>query len=201
MPDRSHGDPAPSASVYNVANALTALRMVLVPVFAWLLLREGGGDDASRLAAFVVFSVAMATDRIDGDVARKRGLVTDAGKIADPIADKALTGTAFVGLSVLGDLSWWVTVVVLVRELGITLMRFAIIRYGVLPASRGGKVKTALQALALALYVLPLPDALGPLQLGVMALAVVVTVATGVDYVASAIRRFRGGASTTGSES
>ncbi|TDE14040.1 CDP-diacylglycerol--glycerol-3-phosphate 3-phosphatidyltransferase [Jiangella asiatica] len=184
MPEPSTAPPSP----WNIANALTALRLVLVPLFGWLLLRDGGDHDPSRVVAFFVFGLAMLTDRLDGDLARRRGLVTDLGKIADPIADKALTGMAFVGLSLLDELPWWVTVVVLVREWGITLLRFAVIRYGIIPASRGGKLKTALQALALGLYILPLPSAFEPVQAVCMAVAVIVTVVTGVDYVLSAIR-------------
>lgn len=179
-------------SPWNIANALTVLRVVLVPVFGWLLLREGGDDNASRIAAFIAFVVAMFTDRIDGELARRRGLITDFGKIADPIADKALTGMAFVGLSILGELPWWVTVIVLVREWGVTALRFAVIRYGVMAANRGGKIKTTLQALALGLYLLPLPDWFGPIEATVMAFAVIVTVATGIDYAQSAIRLRRG---------
>ena len=134
-----------TVSNWNVANALTALRLALVPVFGWLLLGEPGGSTGGRLVAAAVFVVAGLTDRFDGELARRRGLVTDLGKIADPIADKALIGTALVGLSLLGELPWWVTVVVLVREIGITLLRFAVIRRAVMPAGRGGKVKTALQ--------------------------------------------------------
>ena len=131
------------------------------------------------------------TDRVDGELARRRGLVTDVGKIADPIADKALMGTALVGLSLLGELPWWVTVVVLVREIGITLLRFVVIRHGVMPAGRGGKAKTALQAVAIMLYVLPLPDALHVVAELAMAVAVVLTVVTGVDYVVKAWRLTR----------
>ncbi|MFW6091853.1 MAG: CDP-diacylglycerol--glycerol-3-phosphate 3-phosphatidyltransferase [Actinomycetota bacterium] len=173
---------------WNAANALTLLRLVLVPLLVWLLLRDGGEDTASRIAAAGVFAAAMVTDRVDGQLARRHGLVTDLGKIADPIADKALTGAAFIGLSLLEELPWWVTAVVLVREWGITALRFAVIRYGVLPANRGGKLKTALQALALVLYILPLPDAWLPVQAAAMALAVGVTVVTGADYVAQALR-------------
>jgi CDP-diacylglycerol---glycerol-3-phosphate 3-phosphatidyltransferase len=183
-------EPSPTLppSPWNIANALTILRVLLVPVFGWLLLRESGDDDGSRIAAFVAFAVAMLTDQIDGELARRHGLVTDFGKIADPIADKALTGMAFVGLSILGELPWWVTVIVLVREWGITAMRFAVIRYGVMAANRGGKLKTALQALALGLYILPLPGWFDPVEITVMAAAVIVTVVSGVDYVLSAIR-------------
>jgi CDP-diacylglycerol---glycerol-3-phosphate 3-phosphatidyltransferase len=184
-------------SIWNPANALTLVRLLLVPVFGWLLLRAGGDHDPSRIAAFAVFSVALVTDRLDGELARRRDMITDLGKIADPIADKALTGMAFIGLSVLGLLPWWVTLVVLGRELGITALRFAIIRYGVMPASRGGKVKTALQGLALGLYILPLPTGWEPVQVSAMALAVAVTVLTGIDYVLQAIRLRRSARSET----
>lgn len=190
MPSSSEAAP----SVWNIANALTFVRILLVPVLGWLLLREAGTDDPSRVAAFVVFSVALVTDRVDGELARHRDLITDVGKIADPIADKALTGTAFVGLSVLGELPWWVTIVVMGRELGITALRFAVLRRGVMPAGRGGKVKTAVQGLALGLYILPLPAALEPVQVTAMVIAVVVTLATGLDYVFQAFRSRRSSA-------
>jgi CDP-diacylglycerol--glycerol-3-phosphate 3-phosphatidyltransferase len=175
-------------SAWNIANAFTIARLLLVPVFAWLLLRGGGQDSAGRVAAFVIFAVAVATDRIDGDLARRRGLVTDFGKIADPIADKALIGSALVGLSVLGELPWWVTVLVLAREIGVTVLRFVVIRHGVMPASRGGKAKTVLQAVAISLYVLPLSGLGHAVAVAVMALAVLVTVVTGLDYVLRAAR-------------
>jgi CDP-diacylglycerol---glycerol-3-phosphate 3-phosphatidyltransferase len=175
-------------SVWNLANGLTALRLVLVPVFAWLLFVGDGHESGWRVAAAVTFAVAAMTDRLDGDIARRRGLVTDLGKIADPIADKALTGTALVGLSLLGELSWWATVIVLVREIGITLLRFVIIRHGVLPAGRGGKVKTAVQGLAILLYLLPLSGSAHVVAVVVMACAVLLTVVTGIDYVAQAYR-------------
>jgi CDP-diacylglycerol---glycerol-3-phosphate 3-phosphatidyltransferase len=173
-------------SAWNIANALTVLRIALVPVFGWLLLFDGGHETRYRILAAIVFAIASLTDRIDGDIARARGIVTDFGKVSDPIADKALMGTALVGLSVLGELPWWVTLVVLVREVGITAMRFVVIRHGVMPASRGGKVKTVLQAVAIGLYVLPLAGAWHVAAEVVMAAAVVVTVVTGVDYVVRA---------------
>ncbi|MFL6100951.1 MAG: CDP-diacylglycerol--glycerol-3-phosphate 3-phosphatidyltransferase [Actinomycetales bacterium] len=179
--------PPSGVSVWNIANALTFLRLLLVPLFAVLLLHDNGTQDGWRIAATAVFGVASLTDRFDGELARRRGLITDVGKIVDPIADKALIGTALVGLSWLDQLSWWVTVAVLVREVGITILRFVVIRHGVMPASRGGKVKTFLQALAIGLYLLPLE---GVWQTGaavVMAVAVVVTLVTGADYVARAV--------------
>jgi CDP-diacylglycerol--glycerol-3-phosphate 3-phosphatidyltransferase len=178
----------PKPSNWNIANALTVLRLVLVPVFLVQLLHEDGENNAWRVAAFVTFAVASVTDRIDGELARKHDLVTDFGQIADPIADKALIGAALVGLSLLDELWWWVTVLVLVREVGVTLLRFFVIRHGVMPASRGGKVKTLLQGLAIGLFVLPLPQALHWLAVGLMVVAVVLTVVTGVDYVARAVR-------------
>ena len=178
----------PQASAWNIANALTVSRLALVPVFGWLLLHDGDPSTNYRLLAAGVFAVATATDRIDGDIARAKGIVTDFGKVSDPIADKALMGMALVGLSIIDLLPWWVTILVLVREVGVTALRFVVIRHGVMPASRGGKVKTALQATAIMLYVLPL-DAFPlsgfwqAISVAVMSLAVVVTVGTGADYV------------------
>ena len=174
--------------IRSVANYLHVLRLALVPVFLALLLAGGGDALGWRAAACAAFLVASVTDRIDGDLARSRGLVTDFGKVADPIADKALTGAALIGLSVLGELSWGITVAVLAREVGVTLLRFWVIRHGVIPASRGGKVKTLMQAVAIGLYLLPLPDGAHPLQVAVMALAVAVTYVTGLDYVFRAVR-------------
>jgi CDP-diacylglycerol---glycerol-3-phosphate 3-phosphatidyltransferase len=179
--------PAQTVRVANVANGLTLLRLLLVPVFGWALVQEHGTETSWRVVAFVIFTVASVTDRLDGDLARRRGLVTDVGKMADPIADKALTGTALVGLSALDLLPWWVTVVILARELGITLLRFWVIRHGVIPASRGGKYKTFLQSVAIGLYLLPLQDWLATAAAWVMGAALVLTVATGVDYVARAL--------------
>jgi CDP-diacylglycerol--glycerol-3-phosphate 3-phosphatidyltransferase len=178
----------PVASSWNVANALTVLRLLLVPVFLVLLLHDDGDDAVWRVLAWVVFAVASVTDRIDGELARRRGLVTNVGVIADPIADKALIGAALIGLSLLDELPWWITVVILVREIGVTLLRFFVIRHGVMPASRGGKAKTLLQAVAIGLLVLPLGGILEDLALLLMYAAVVVTVVTGADYVQRALR-------------
>ncbi|CAL2070589.1 CDP-diacylglycerol--glycerol-3-phosphate 3-phosphatidyltransferase [Streptomyces murinus] len=175
------------ASVWNVANLLTMLRLVLVPGFVALMLADGGYDPAWRSLAWAAFAIAMITDLFDGHLARTYNLVTDFGKIADPIADKAIMGAALICLSSLGDLPWWVTIVILGRELGITLMRFLVIRYGVIPASRGGKLKTLTQGVAVGMYVLALTGWLATLRFWVMAAAVVLTVVTGLDYVRQAI--------------
>ncbi|MEU3146924.1 MULTISPECIES: CDP-diacylglycerol--glycerol-3-phosphate 3-phosphatidyltransferase [unclassified Streptomyces] len=175
------------ASVWNIANLLTMLRLVLVPGFVALMLADGGDDPAWRSFAWAAFAVAMITDLFDGHLARTYNLVTDFGKIADPIADKAIMGAALICLSVLGDLPWWVTGIILGRELGITLLRFLVIRYGVIPASRGGKLKTLTQGVAVGMYVLALTGWLATLRFWVMAAAVVLTVATGLDYVRQAI--------------
>ena len=182
------GDPVQAPSRLNLPNALTVLRLVLVPVFAWLLLRDGGDDSSSRIWSAVVFLALSFTDLVDGEIARRRGQVTSFGKIADPIADKALTGTALVGLSYLGELPWWVTLVILAREIGVTILRFWVIRHGVIPASRGGKVKTAFQMAAIVGYLLPVPEWLVPVRIALMAIALILTVATGVDYVVRALR-------------
>ena len=170
----------------NVANALTMLRLALVPVCVVLLV-EGGA--AYRVAAFGAFAVASVTDLLDGELARRRNLITDFGKIADPIADKALTGSALVTLSWLGELAWWVTIVILVRELAVTALRFWVIRRGVIAASRGGKVKTMLQIVAISLYILPGHFSL--VRELFMGAAVIATVVTGVDYTARAVRLHR----------
>lgn len=189
-------DPVPAATVgpvpvVNAANALTALRLVLVPVFVALVVASDMTHAGWRVAACLTFALASMTDLVDGWIARRFGLVTAFGKVADPIADKALTGTALVLLSSYDRLPWWVTVAILARELGVTVMRFWVIRYGVIAASRGGKVKTALQILAIVWYLWPLPAVLAGVGPWIMGAAVVVTVLTGLDYVLRALRMRR----------
>ena len=198
--------PLTKPSNWNLPNALTTLRIVLVPLFGWLLLMDGGQNSVLRIWAFVVFLVAILTDRIDGDIARRRNMVTDFGKLMDPIADKALTGMAFVGLSIIGELWWWVTILVLVREWGITLLRLWVIRYGVMAAGSGGKLKTVLQSVALGAFILPLKileDEWGSfatvlwwMAAALMAAAITLTVVTGVDYVVKALAVRREGRSS-----
>ncbi|MGW8377339.1 CDP-diacylglycerol--glycerol-3-phosphate 3-phosphatidyltransferase [Streptomyces sp. ODS28] len=184
---------ARKVSLWNIANILTMVRLLLVPCFAVLMLWAGGHDPAWRSFAWAAFTIAMITDLFDGELARRHNLVTDFGKIADPIADKAIMGAALICLSALGDLPWWVTGVILFRELGITLMRFWVIRHGVIPASRGGKLKTLTQGVAVGMYVLILTGPLATLRWWTMAAAVVLTVVTGLDYVRQAFVLRRAG--------
>jgi CDP-diacylglycerol---glycerol-3-phosphate 3-phosphatidyltransferase len=149
--------PGQPVSNWNLPNVLTSLRIVLVPFFGWALLQDGGDSIAWRCVAFVIFAGAMITDKIDGDIARKRNLITDFGKIADPIADKAITGMALIGLSIVGEIWWWVTIVVLIREWSVTLLRLSILSDVVVPAAQSGKIKTVLQSVALAGLCLPFP--------------------------------------------
>lgn len=192
VPGQSDVDPlTPRVSVVNVANVLTGLRIVLVPVFLAALFVGDGHETYWRMVAFIIFAVAVITDRIDGAIARSYGMVTEFGKLADPIADKALIGAAMIGLSMLGDLPWWVTIVILVREVGVTVLRFVVIRSGVIPASRGGKLKTLVQSVAIGLFVLPLGGAWLTGAWAFMWAAIVLTVLTGADYLLSAIRGVR----------
>lgn len=179
------------ARIANLANILTGLRLVLVPIFLVALFAGNGHETAGRVTAFAIFTVACITDRLDGLLARNYGMATEFGAFVDPIADKTLIGAALVGLSMLGDLPWWITVLILAREVGVTLLRLAVIHRGVIPASWGGKLKTVVQAVAIGLFVLPLSGPLHVVASVVLAAAIVLTVVTGVDYVVGAIRAVR----------
>jgi CDP-diacylglycerol--glycerol-3-phosphate 3-phosphatidyltransferase len=183
------------ASNGNLANIITVVRIFLAPVFIWLLVADDATLGLLRYVAAALFILAIATDSVDGILARRQNLVTDTGKILDPIADKVLIGGALITLSALGELWWWVTVVILVRELGITAFRFAVIRRRVIPASRGGKLKTILQSVAISFYLVPLWVLLGDwvhwVNAVLMALALLATVVTGIEYLAQAYRHTR----------
>nr|WP_224760696.1 CDP-diacylglycerol--glycerol-3-phosphate 3-phosphatidyltransferase [Salinibacterium sp. ZJ450] len=179
---------------WNVPNAITVLRILMIPLFVWMLLLDDGQDGALRWWAAVVFIVAIATDGIDGYIARRYNLVTDLGKLLDPIADKGLTGAALICLAILAELPWWVVVLVLVREIGITVWRFVELRKGlVIPASRGGKLKTLAQAVAISLALLPLWTVFGDwvhwLNGITMTIAVLLTVLSGLDYLIQSRRQ------------
>lgn len=183
------------ASTGNLANIITVVRILLAPVFVVLLVLDGGVDGPFRIAAAVLFIVAIATDSLDGHLARSRNLITDLGILLDPIADKVLTGAALVMLAVLAELPWWVVIVILVREWGITLFRFIMLRDRVIPASRGGKLKTVVQSVAISFALLPLWMLVGAgvhwLNTALMTAAVVLTIVTGVDYLWQAWRQNR----------
>jgi CDP-diacylglycerol--glycerol-3-phosphate 3-phosphatidyltransferase len=179
----------PQVRSLNVPNALTVFRIILVPVFLYLLLVSDTQGTALRYWALGVYIVAAITDLIDGDYARRTGQVTPFGQVADPIADKALIGAALIGLSWLGDLPWWVTAVILARELAVTVLRWWARSGGVIPASRGGKLKTVLQLFAVGFYLLPVDGSvLDAIRVVLMAAAVVVTLVTAVDYLFRAVR-------------
>ena len=175
------GDVNNDVPVLNVPNALTIARLLIVPLFGYLVLGVTQTQSA-QWAGATIFLIAAITDLIDGVWARKYGLVTNFGKIADPIADKALIGTALVALSITGDIPWWVTGVILFREVAITIMRFWVINHGVIPASRGGKVKTVSQIIAIVAYLIPVSgwvEVVAQMSLGV---ALAMTIVTGIDY-------------------
>lgn len=156
--DAAETQPSDRPSNWNVPNVLTTLRILAVPFFAWALLVDGGDSILWRCVAWAIFIAAMITDKIDGDLARKHNLITNFGKIADPIADKAVTGMAFVGLSIVGDVWWWVTIIVLLREWSVTLLRLSVLKKVVIAAADLGKLKTTFQAIALGTLCLPLRD-------------------------------------------
>ncbi|WP_458041288.1 MULTISPECIES: CDP-diacylglycerol--glycerol-3-phosphate 3-phosphatidyltransferase [Bacteria] len=176
-------------------NAITIARILCAPVFLWMLLADGGADGPLRWWAAVLFIVAIATDGIDGYIARRYKIVTDLGKLLDPIADKVLTGFAFIGLSILAELPWWITVVVLIREVGITVHRLVVASDHVVAAAWMGKLKTVAQAVALSLALLPLATVVGDwivwVNIVTMWVAVILTIASGIDYVVTEIRGSR----------
>ena len=175
------------ASTGNVANIITVVRILMAPVFIWLLLADDGALGFLRYVAAGLFVLAIVTDTVDGILARRQNLVTDFGKILDPIADKVLTGGALIALSILGELWWWVTIVILVREFGITIFRFAVISRRVIPAVASGKLKTVIQAVAISLLLFPFWTVLGDWEHWVgwvlMGVALVLTVVSGIDFV------------------
>ncbi len=176
------GDANNDVPILNVPNVLTIARLLIVPVFGYLVLGMAQTQNV-QWAGAMLFLVAAITDFIDGVWARKYGLVTNFGKIADPIADKALIGTALIALSITGEIAWWVTGVILFREIGITIMRFWVINRGVIPASRGGKVKTVSQIVAIVAFLIPVSgwvDVVAQMSLGI---ALAMTIVTGIDYI------------------
>lgn len=173
----------PKVGIANIANWLTLIRILLVPVMLWALFAHDGTNSWWRAFAWFIFALAAFTDRLDGELARKRGIGTDLGALLDPIADKALIGAGLIGLSILGDVWWWVTIIIMVREIGITWLRFTVISKKVIPASRGGKAKTLTQGFAIGFYIFPMPHWFDPLNALLMGVAIILTLVTGFQYL------------------
>ena len=183
----------------NIANLITIIRILMAPAFVWLLLADAGSDGILRYIAAVLFIVAIATDGVDGHLARRRNLVTNVGIMLDPIADKILIGGALVSLTILGELPWWVTTLILLREVGITVMRFSLLKDRIIPASRGGKLKTVIQSVAISVALVPIASIFGAMGVAnewvdwfntiLMSAALILTVVTGAEYLYQAFRR------------
>ena len=171
----------------NLPNALTIFRILALPFCAWALFKEGGEDPTWQIIAWTSFFLVGLTDILDGRIARKRNQVSSFGAILDPIADKAFIGTALVGLSILGRIPWWVTSLILFREIGITIIRLAIVNRKIIAANRGGKIKSLLQNFSVGFYILPLPENLYLPRDILLGAAVVLTITTGLDYLRNAL--------------
>ena len=173
----------------NLPNALTIFRILALPFCAYALFKNGGEDDSWRIIAFTLFFIVGLSDILDGKIARSRNQITEFGKLLDPIADKAMLATACIGASLLGMLSWWVTAIFLIREVAVTILRFAVIKNGVIPASKGAKLKTFFQSFGVGFYILPLPSYLNIPRDLFMAVAIYLTITTGVDYFRKVFRK------------
>lgn len=183
----------PTNNPWNVPNAITMARILAVPFFIWSLVSIANDESPMRWVSVLIFIVIMASDGVDGAIARKKGLVTNLGKLLDPIADKALLGGALVTLSVLGEIAWWVTIVILVRELGITVYRLVVVNQKVIAASSGGKLKTIFQGIMVGFIVSPLTawfpfDWYFLFEDGLVLVSVVLTVYSGLQYLVAAVR-------------
>jgi CDP-diacylglycerol--glycerol-3-phosphate 3-phosphatidyltransferase len=172
----------------NLPNSLTIFRIFALPVCAYALFKNGGNDEDWRIIAFTLFFIVGLSDVLDGKIARDRNQITEFGKLLDPIADKAMLATATIGASILGFLSWWITAIFLIREIAVTLLRFAVIKKGVIPASKGGKVKSFFQSFGVGFYILPLPTYLHVPRDIFMAVAIYLTISTGIAYFRNVLK-------------
>ncbi|MFM8965411.1 MAG: CDP-diacylglycerol--glycerol-3-phosphate 3-phosphatidyltransferase [Actinomycetota bacterium] len=173
----------------NLPNALTVFRILALPFCAWALFQKDGQDPTWQLIAWTMFFIVGMTDVLDGRIARKRNQISNFGIILDPIADKAFIATALIGLSILGKMPWWVTVLILAREIGVTILRFAVIKREVISANRGGKLKSLLQNFSVGFYILPLPTSLYLPRDILLGIAIVLTIWTGAEYFRQAIKQ------------
>ena len=170
-------------------NFITVMRLLFVPVGAYTLFKNGGDDTTWQYISWCVFFTLGMSDVLDGKLARSRGTITEFGKFLDPVADKFMIGTAMVSLSILGRMPWWITIVILTREIGITIFRLAVIKRGVIPANRGGKIKSAFQSFGVGFFMLPMPESLYWFRDGFIAIAIILTIVTGFNYVRLALKR------------
>ena len=161
-------------------NAITIARIFITPIGVYLITFN---DAPHRLWAYLILLLVAVSDVYDGRLARARNQVTELGKLLDPIADKFLIGATSIALSLLDLMPWWITILLLIRELGITVFRFVVIKDGVIPANRGGKLKTLLQNLGIGWYLLPLPDSFGDAKLLWMVITLALTYVTGWRYL------------------
>ncbi len=173
----------------NLPNSLTIIRILALPFCAYALFKNGGNDSTWRIIAWTLFFIVGMTDTLDGKIARSRNQITPLGIFLDPIADKAFIGTALIGLSILGDMPWWVTIFILAREILVTLLRLVVIKRGVIPASKGGKIKTLTQNFSIGFYVLPLPSFLYLPRDIFLGVALILTLVTGLDYLKKAVTK------------
>ena len=173
----------------NLPNALTVFRILALPFCAWALFQEDGKDPTWQVIAWTMFFIVGMTDVFDGRIARKRNQISNFGIILDPIADKAFIATALIGLSILGKMPWWITALILIREIGVTVLRFAVIKREVISANRGGKIKSLLQNFSVGFYILPLPEYLYLPRDILLGIAIALTLWTGYEYFRSALKR------------
>ena len=166
-------------------NTLTVTRILLIPFGVYTLFYDGGDNTSYQLISYAIFFSLGMTDIVDGKWARQSNRITALGTFLDPVADKALIGAAMISLSILGRFPWWITILILTREIGITLFRLFVIKGGVIPASKGGKLKTLMQNFGVGFFILPLPSWLDWFKYGFISIAIILTITSGYDYLRS----------------
>ena len=166
-------------------NTLTLTRILLIPTGVYTLFYDGGDNSTFQLISYAIFFTLGMTDIVDGRWARHSNRITPLGTFLDPVADKALIGAAMISLSILGRFPWWITILILTREIGITLFRLLVIKNGVIPASKGGKIKTLTQNFGVGFFILPLPAWLDWFKYGFIGVAIILTITSAYDYLRS----------------
>ena len=166
-------------------NTLTVTRILLIPFGVYTLFYDGGNNSTYQLISYAIFFTLGMTDIVDGRWARHSNKITPLGTFLDPVADKALIGAAMISLSILDRFPWWITILILTREIGITLFRLLVIKNGVIPASKGGKIKTLMQNFGVGFFILPLPAWLDWFKYGFISVAIILTISSAYDYLRS----------------